>query len=151
MVASIKFSTAAVAAFLASTAAARALPMPDAFALAMAAPQEASYQCHSDCGNAILKARACGEDTACYCGDNTEFQQLMALCYDCGSTLWSDYGNYLTPYLEKCNMPTTPNSAVGSSADSATSAVAESSKAQASSAVQTSEAPASSEAQSNHF
>lgn len=104
-----------------STAIASPHAMPEAFALAMASPQGPSYQCHSDCGNAILQARNCGEDTSCYCGENTPFRSSMANCYVCGSSLWKDYGNYLVPYLEKCNMKTTPNPPTSSAAAAASS------------------------------
>lgn len=137
MVSTIQFSAATLAVF-ASTVLGRALPMPNAFALAMAQEDGATYQCHSDCGNAIIQARNCGDDTSCYCDDGTEFQSLMVPCYECGSTLWDDYGSYLAPFLANCNMATTP-AAAETTAAATTSAAAETTSAAAET---TSEAPA---------
>ncbi|VVT44155.1 uncharacterized protein SAPINGB_P000322 [Magnusiomyces paraingens] len=109
-------SQALLSLFVALAAAApEALPSPYAAALAAAAagaaPQDgASYSCHSYCGNAILQGRECGtDDTDCLCSSDSEFMKLIPDCLDCGSTLWSSYGKYLVPYLEACNLQTTPN------------------------------------------
>lgn len=87
---------------------ASAAALPNAFANAMANPQEATYQCHSYCGNAIIQARELSSDTAALCASDSTFMTLIAQCMPCADTLWSDYGSYLSPYLAQCSIPETP-------------------------------------------
>ncbi len=99
---------------------AKGLADPLAFAnaegLAIADTEGASYDCHSNCGYAILAARKCspdGEsdsdyDTNCLCKNNTQFLSLAPKCLDCGWCLWSDYGTYLTSAFGECGFSTQP-------------------------------------------
>ncbi|GME84265.1 unnamed protein product [Ambrosiozyma monospora] len=95
-----------------------ASPEPLAFAYAEGLPiaAEASYDCHADCGYAILAARQCSPDgksdsdydEECLCTSNEQFSTLVPECLECGWCLWTDYGKYLTSALSLCSYQVTP-------------------------------------------
>lgn len=92
------------------------LAFANAEGLAIADSDGASYDCHSNCGYAILAARKCspdGEsdaeyDSDCLCKNSTQFLSLAPKCLDCGWCLWSDYGSYLTSAFQECGFSTQP-------------------------------------------
>ncbi|GME68167.1 unnamed protein product [[Candida] boidinii] len=78
---------------------------------------DASYQCHAACGMMINYARECTSDGVsdsgpydhdCLCTEDSDFENLVASCLDCGWCLWDDYGKYLTAALSECSLPTEP-------------------------------------------
>lgn len=100
-----------------SLATSKALPAADpiAEALGFAKPAEATYECHSYCGNAIIQARKCSSDGSdgnydsdCLCSSDSSFLSLVPDCLDCGWCLWDDYGSYLTSALAQCSTSTEP-------------------------------------------
>lgn len=101
---------------------------PIAEALGFAKPAEASYECHSYCGNAIIEARKCSSsgsdsdyDSNCLCSSGSSFLSLVPDCLDCGWCLWDDYGSYLTSALAECSTSTQPT---GTSCAASTTAAA---------------------------
>ncbi|CCF43111.1 hypothetical protein CH063_12909 [Colletotrichum higginsianum] len=97
----MKFATVAVT--LASTAAAiEWLPI-----VPLHARQETpgpKFECHEDCGYAIL-----GADLEGYC-DNSTWVQLFDGCLDCALEfdIWKHYGTSVTEAAEECNLDATP-------------------------------------------
>ncbi|VEU23282.1 DEKNAAC104410 [Brettanomyces naardenensis] len=89
---------------------------PLAEALGFAKPDDASYDCHSYCGNAIIQARKCSPDgntdgdydSSCLCSSGSGFLALVPDCLACGWCLWDDYGSFLTSALAQCNTDTQP-------------------------------------------
>ncbi|QPG75854.1 hypothetical protein FOA43_003238 [Brettanomyces nanus] len=84
--------------------------------VAIADDDSASYDCHSNCGYAILAARKCSPDgnsdsdynSTCLCEDSETFLSLAPQCLDCGWCLWSDYAEYLTSAFSECGFSTQP-------------------------------------------
>ncbi|KAH8177145.1 hypothetical protein LIA77_02227 [Sarocladium implicatum] len=108
-----RFSVAFVAPIvaLASASANPAFEFPASVPLAKRQRDGPAFQCHSDCGNAILKVRA---SDVC---DDEEWQSLLDNCLDCALKydIWQYYGGELKPAAEECGIDATPKPAGGSS------------------------------------
>ncbi|KAL6849218.1 hypothetical protein ACO1O0_008748 [Amphichorda felina] len=124
---------------LASTAVALSnlgFEFPDTVPMSKRQTSGPAYECHSDCGFAILGSREDG-----YCKDD-EWLDLLNSCLECAEDvgIWQYYGNNLSAAAKECGLDATPDPADGDG-ESETSATAAST---ATSAVEPSAAPATS-------
>ncbi|KAJ4201118.1 hypothetical protein NW767_006769 [Fusarium falciforme] len=124
---------------LASATVKRELPFPDSVPLHKRQPSGPEYQCHANCGYAILNA-----DEEGYC-DSDEWKKLLADCLKCANQydMWGDYGNGVTGAAKACGIDAVPEgaasgSATGSSAVAATTVVTSVTSAAATSAEESS-------------
>ncbi|KAJ5006343.1 hypothetical protein K4K48_004166 [Colletotrichum sp. SAR 10_66] len=109
----MKFTT--VIATLASTAAALEwLPVVPLHARQLTSGPK--YECHADCGYAIL-----GAEQDNYCTNET-WTGLLEGCLECAEKydIWQYYGDGVTEAAEGCNLDATPVSASNSSSNATT-------------------------------
>ncbi|KAK1764419.1 hypothetical protein QBC33DRAFT_622084 [Phialemonium atrogriseum] len=82
------------------------------------APGTPEYQCHSDCGYAIL-----GADDAGYCTNST-WLGLLDDCLECANkfNIWRYYGNGVTGAAKGCGLDAVPSPSGGEAPPSSTAA-----------------------------
>lgn len=109
----MKFTEKFVALAAISSANAVAIPEAEAMAMAMALAQNepapgVPVSCYMNCGPGIVAGRGCNGDLECLCGDNSQFKRMAFACLDCIAGDWVRIGPSLTPFLEQCGFPTSP-------------------------------------------